>query len=228
MMQQEGIVALVPMRHHSDRVPGKNYRDLLGKPLYAYILETLQSVPAVRLIVVDTDSDVIADGLRRGFPEVELIERPEYLRGEGVPMNEVLRHDVKRIDGDLFLQTHSTNPLLEGKTISNAVELFLEVEGDYDSLFSVTRVQTRFWTPEGQPINHDPEDLIRTQDLPPYMEENSCFYVFRRGPFLERGNRIGQHPYLYEISPFEAVDIDEEYDFHVAECLMRTSPRVGT
>ncbi|HEX9014277.1 MAG TPA: acylneuraminate cytidylyltransferase family protein, partial [Anaerolineaceae bacterium] len=91
----------------------------------------------------------------------------------------------------------------------------------YDSLFGVTRVQTRLWDAQTRPINHDPAILLRTQDLPPVFMENSCLYLFTR-PLLERRrNRIGEHPLMFEIDAAEAWDIDEELDFAVVDCLMR-------
>ena len=88
------FVALVPMRHESERVPGKNYRPLVGRPLYEYILETLHQVPEIGLVVVDTDSPAIREGVSRGFPGVRLLDRPEKLRGGHVSTNEVILHDV--------------------------------------------------------------------------------------------------------------------------------------
>ncbi len=215
------VVALVPMRHRSERIPGKNYRPLLGRPLYAYILETLLQVPEIDLVVVDTDSPVIWEGVTRDFPQVRLLERPAHLRDGHVSMNDVIAHDVAQVEAEVYLQTHSTNPLLRSATVRQALQRFQEVYPTYDSLFSVTRMQTRLWDAEGRPINHDPARLLRTQDLPPVYEENSCLYVFRRDVFLERKNRIGQRPYLFEIPPEEAVDIDEPLDWAIAECLLR-------
>jgi len=215
------IVAFVPMRHESERVPRKNYRDLAGRPLYTYILETLQACPEIAEIVVDTDSPVIMDGLRQDFPAIQILERPEALRGGEVDINRVLLHDVSVVEADFYLQTHSTNPLLRSDTVSMAVRSFLEVYPEKDSLFSVTRYQTRLWDAEGRAINHDPDHLIRTQDLPPLYEENSCLYIFERETFLRRQNRIGERPMLYPISRFEALDIDEEFDFEMARCMMQ-------
>ena len=215
------VVALVPMRHRSERIPGKNYRPLLGRPLYAYILETLLQVPEIDLVVVDTDSPVIWEGVTRDFPQVHLLERPAHLRDGRVSMNEVIAYDVAQVEAEVYLQTHSTNPLLRAATVRQALQRFQEVYPTYDSLFSVTRMQTRLWDAEGRPINHDPARLLRTQDLPPVYEENSCLYVFRRDVFLRRKNRIGQRPYLFDIPPEEAVDIDEPLDWAIAECLLR-------
>lgn len=214
------IVALVPMRHHSERVPGKNYRLLNGRPLYAYVLSSLLQSGAVARIVVDTDSPDIREGIQRAFPSVTLLERPLELRVGSVPMNQVLLHDVQSVPAPFYLQTHSTNPLLTAGSIAAAVQAFRSAVSEYDSLFSVTRWQKRLWDRSGTPLNHDPSVLLNTQDLPPVYEENSCLYLFEREGFLRRRNRIGERPLMFEIPASEAIDIDEEDDFRMLEALL--------
>jgi len=219
---QPRIVALVPMRHGSERVLGKNYRPFAGRPLYHRIIETLLGCSRISEVVIDTDSPVIRDDARDVFPRVRLIDRPEALRGGTVPMNKVLLHDVGLIAADFYLQTHSTNPLLQAATIEKAIDAFLEEQPEHDSLFGVTRMQTRLWWPDGRAVNHDPAVLLRTQDLPPVLEENSNLYIFSRESLEQRGNRIGDRPLLFEIARTEAWDIDDETDFAIAEWLYRS------
>jgi len=225
----QGVVALVPMRHHSERVPGKNYRPLGGRPLYEHILTTLGACPEIEQIVVDTDSPVIREGVSRDFPRVRLVERPDHLRGGEVSTNEVLLHDVEEVSGRFFLQTHSTNPLVTPATVSGAIRAFLQTYPQFDSLFTVTRLQKRLWDRSGKPVNHDPAVLLRTQDLPPLFEENSCLYIFERSVLLSRRSRLGERPRMFEIASFEAWDIDDEADFEIAEALMqsRSASRPG-
>jgi CMP-N-acetylneuraminic acid synthetase len=215
------LVALVPMRHHSQRVPGKNYRPLAGKPLFHHILETLLSVPEIGQVIVDTDSEPVMDSLRQHFPQVVIINRPENLRADDVPMNDILLYDTAQVPADFYLQTHSTNPLLRPETVSRAIKTFLDAYPEKDSLFSVTRWQTRLYDQHGVAINHDPTVLIQTQDLPPVYEENSCLYLFTRQNLLERHHRIGANPILFEIDAAEAWDIDEELDFAITDFLMQ-------
>ncbi len=215
------LAALVPMRHHSQRVPGKNYRPLAGKPLFHHILETLLAVPEIETVMVDTDSEPVMDGVRRFFPTVKLIQRPKHLRADDVPMNDILLHDTAQVNADFYLQTHSTNPLLKPETVSRAIQsLFINYPA-YDSLFSVTRLQTRLYFQDGQAINHDPAVLIQTQDLPPVYEENSCLYLFTRENLIRKHHRIGDKPFMFEISKDEAWDIDEELDFEITDFLMK-------
>lgn len=220
-MSLDKIVALVPMRHDSKRVPGKNYQLMNGKPLYAYIIETLLSVPEINQVVVDTDSMPVMEGLAQNYPQVKILLRPDNLRLDTTPTNEILLHDTAQIEADLYLQTHSTNPLLKVGTISKAIQELRSFYPEYDSLFSVTRWQTRLWDGLGRAVNHNPAILLRTQDLPPIYEENSCLYLFRRETLVSRRNRLGERPIMFEMDAREATDIDEELDFVIAESLIK-------
>ncbi len=219
-MKLEKIVALVPMRHDSKRVPGKNYRLMCGKPLYAHIIETLLSVEEISQVVVDTDSPPVIEGLSRDYPQVKVLLRPEELRADTTPTNEILIYDTAQVPADLYLQTHSTNPLLKADTIRRAIAQLRQSHPEYDSLFGVTRLQTRLWDELGRAVNHNPAVLLRTQDLPPIYEENSCIYLFTRETLISRRNRLGERSMMFEIDAREATDIDVELDFVIAETLM--------
>jgi CMP-N-acetylneuraminic acid synthetase len=209
------------MRHHSQRVPGKNYRPLAGKPLYQHIIESLLAVPEVGEILVDTDSPPVIAGLSRDFPNVRVIERPAHLLPDTISMNEILLYDTSQVNADFYLQTHSTNPLLRSGTISRAINEFLDDYPTHDSLFSVTRMQTRLYDQHGQALNHDPDILLQTQDLPTVYEENSCLYIFTRETLSRRHNRLGERPLMFEMDAAEAWDIDEELDFAITDYLMK-------
>ncbi len=213
------IVALVPMRHNSERVPGKNFRSFAGKPLYHRIVASLLGCSLIDEIVINTDSPFIREDAGRHFPRVIVLERPEHLAAGTVPMNEVIAWDMDQVKAGIYLQTHSTNPLLGTETIKSAIEQFLKSYPMYDSLFSVTRVQTRLWDQLARAVNHNPAMLLRTQDLPPMYEENSNLYIFTRSVFEKKNNRIGERPLMFEMDRLEAVDIDEEIDFQIAEFL---------
>ena len=211
------------MRHHSQRVPGKNYRPLAGKPLFHHIISTLLSCPDIHQVVVDTDSQPIVDGLKEFFPQVRILERPVHLRFDEVAMNEILLYDTSQIQADFYLQTHSTNPLLRSETINLAIQSLLANYPVHDSLFSVTQIKSRIWDQLGRAINHNPAILMQTQDLPPVYAENSCLYIFTRETLVKRRNRIGERPIMHEIDVAEAWDIDEELDFSICDFLLNQS-----
>ncbi len=221
-MSQYRLVALMPMRHSSERVPGKNYRPFGdGRPLFHHMVDVMLACPQIDKIVIDTDSPTVKEQCAEKYPDVLVLDRPEHLLGGMTPMNDILLHDVTQVPSDFYLQTHSTNPLLTVETMSQAIDTFFSNYPIYDSLFSVTRVQTRFWDSLARAINHNPNILIRTQDLPPFFEENSCIYMFDGKTLKERHNRIGFRPYLFEMERLEAQDIDEEIDFRIADLIFK-------
>jgi CMP-N-acetylneuraminic acid synthetase len=211
------VAAMVPMRHSSERVPGKNYRPLGGIPLYHHVIRALLEVPEITTVVIDTDSPVIMEDAAKAFPSVVLLERPEHLRAGEIPMNDVLLNTTSQVPADLYLQTHSTNPFLTAATISRGLRTLLDAGDAYDSLFGVTRLQARLWDKDTRPVNHDPKVLLRTQDLDPIYLENSCIYVFSPDTLTTYGNRIGARPLMFEIPPGEDHDIDVESEFALAE-----------
>jgi CMP-N-acetylneuraminic acid synthetase len=172
-------------------------------------------------VVIDTDSPVILEDAAKRFPDVTLIERPEHLRADTIPMNDVLLNDVSLVESEYYLQTHSTNPLLLSQTIGHSLQMFLDNYPMYDSLFGVTKLQTRIWDGLAQAVNHNPAILLRTQDLPPMYLENSCLYIFTRSTLEAKHNRIGDRPMMFEIDRVESTDIDEDLDFRVAEFLYK-------
>lgn len=214
-----GTVAIVPMRHNSERVPGKNYRPLAGIPLYHHVIRTLTSIPEIDSVVIDTDSDFIIDDCAQRFPDVTVLLRPEHLRDGNIAMNDVLLNTLDQMTADVVLQTHSTNPFLKAATVSAALRLFTAADREFDSIFSVTRLQARLWDEQTHPVNHDPSVLLRTQDLPPLFIENSCFFIFTPELLRQRHNRIGERPMMFEMSPLEAIDIDIEEDFALAAAI---------
>ena len=213
------VIALMPMKGESERVHNKNMRDFNGQPLCSVMLDKLVASDLIDQVLVNTDSDLIKDFVESRYEKVKIIERPLELRGHDVSMNKIIEHDINQFSADLYLQTHSTNPLLRVETITAAIEKFIENKSEKDSLFSVTRFQTRFYTENGKALNHDPEVLIKTQDLPVLYEENSCIYIFTKEAFEKNKRRIGDKPILFEINQLEAVDIDVEEEFVLAEKL---------
>ena len=213
------VVGVVPMKGHSERVPGKNLRSIAGRPLFHWILESLLEARMVDEVLVDTDSDEIESAVVDAFPDVSIHRRPEHLHGDMVSMHDIVAEMARSVDHDLLLQTHSTNPLLTPETIDRAITAILD-DQDHDSLMSVTPWRSRFFFEDGTPVNHDPSELIRTQDLPPLLEENSNLYIAPTPLIAETRLRVGKNPLLFEINASEAVDIDEELDFEIAEFLL--------
>ena len=212
-------IALLPMKAHSERVSGKNFRKLAGKPLFQWILDALLAVDDIDQIVINTDArDILADNGLQDSDRVLIRDRRPEICGDFVSMNLILEDDLAATNADQYIMTHTTNPLLSSTTIGKALAQYKDAKskGLADSLFGVTKFQTRFYKSDGSPINHDPNNLIRTQDLEPWYEENSCIYVFDKPSFSATNARIGAKPILFEIPKLEAIDIDEKEDWFLA------------
>jgi N-acylneuraminate cytidylyltransferase len=222
------LVALLPIKGTSERVPNKNMRDFNGKPLYHAIMKSLLYSKYIDKVVINTDSKIIADDAKKNFGKsVIIIDRPVEIQGGDVSMNVIIDYDLSQLDGEYFLQTHSTNPLLRAETIDKAIEKYFDGLEKFDSLFGVTKVQTRFYDKDANPINHNPEELLRTQDLEPLYEENSNFYIFSKKSFEKAGKkRIGLKPQIFEVNKLEAIDIDEPEDFILAELLYKNRDEI--
>ncbi len=208
------------MKGHSERVPHKNIRSLVGKPAFHWIMETLSQSSFIDEIIVNTDSKEIAESAQANFPKVKILERPDFLLGDMVSIQPLIAYDIEQTGNEYFLQTHSTNPLLTVESVNKSIEAFF-AQKEHDALFSVTEVKQRFYWPDGTGINHDPAMLIRTQDLAPIYHENSCFYIFSKETNHKTQNRLGSKAMMFEIDRLEAADVDDIEDFYWVEFLLK-------
>lgn len=213
------IVALLPMKANSERVKGKNFREFCGKPLFRWILDTLLEVQEIDQVIINTDArGILADNGLTETDRVTIRDRKPEICGDHVSMNLVLADDVANVTADIYLMTHTTNPLMSADTIRKALAAFRDAQasGSADSLFTVDKVQTRFYRADCSPVNHDPDNLIPTQHLEPWFEENSNLYIFTRDSFAKTSARIGKRPMMYEGPFFESIDIDTPADWDFA------------
>jgi len=218
-MKKQKIVALLPMKANSERVKGKNFREFNGKPLFRWTLDTLLAIKEIDQVIINTDArEILA---KNGLVETDRIvirDRKKEICGDMVSMNLIIEDDVNNVNADIYLMTHTTNPLMTAITVGGALESFQTQKnsGDVDSLFTVDKIQTRFYREDCSAVNHDPDNLLRTQDLEPWFEENSNLYIFTKEAFDKTNARIGENPMMYETSKFESIDIDTPYDWDFA------------
>lgn len=221
------LVALLPLKAHSERVPRKNFRPLAGVPLTRRVLDTLLAVDAIDRIVINTDArDELAEIGIADANRVRIRDRSAELCGDFVSMNRIIEDDLAAVPSERYLMTHTTNPLIAARTFGAAIEAHAAAVAEgFDSLFTVNRVQTRFYRADASAVNHDPDNLVRTQDLEPWFEENSCIYLFDRESFARTASRIGARPKMFETPPLESIDIDEERDWFLAEAVLEKLAR---
>ncbi len=215
------ITALLPMKLNSERVPNKNFKLIEGKPLFAWMLTTLCDLDFVDKVIINTDASLDLFGKYLENSKITVRQRKSDLRGDLISMNKIIEDDVLSDDSDVYLMTHTTNPLISKATFTKALKTFTERNSsDYDSLFTATKFQGRFYYEDNVAINHNPKELLRTQDLPSVYLENSCMYIFDREIFLETKTRIGKKPIIFETPQLESIDIDTEDDWLLASLLL--------
>jgi CMP-N-acetylneuraminic acid synthetase len=217
-------VALLPMKAHSARVSGKNFREFAGQPLFRWVLDTLLEVKEIDRIVINTDArDILAEKGLVDSDRILIRDRKPEICGDFVSMNLVIADDLENVPADAYVMTHTTNPLLSAGLMRAALASYEAgvASGAHDSLFTVNKFQTRFYRADGSPVNHDPDNLIRTQDLEPWFEENSNLYIFSRDSFAATNARIGKKPILFETPRAESADIDDQDGWDIAETLAK-------
>lgn len=224
MTTRQRVIALLPMKSNSERVRRKNFREFNGKPLFRWILNTLLSIDEIDQIVINTDArSILAENGLVDTDRIRIRDRKPEICGDFVSMNLVLADDVANVPADIYVMTHTTNPLLSAASVKGSLELYKKAvaNGTGDSVFTVNKFQTRFYRADGSAINHDPDNLIRTQDLEPWFEENSNLYVFSAASFASTNARIGKNPLMYEMGRTESVDIDDQESWEMAEAMSR-------
>lgn len=231
MSESYKTVALLPMKAHSARVKGKNFRIFAGKPLFRWILDTLLSVGAIDKIIINTDArEILKDNGLTDTDRVLIRDRRPEICGDHVSMNLVIQDDLDAIDAETFVMTHTTNPLLSGPTIQEAIEVYQKgvQQNGKDSLFTVNEYQTRFYREDGSAVNHDPNVLLPTQELEPWYEENSNLYIFTKDSFEKTNARIGESPILFPTPTLESADIDNATQWRIAEIIALAEMLVQT
>ena len=219
-MKKQKIVALLPMKANSERVKGKNFREFNGKPLFRWTLDTLLAIKEIDQVIINTDArEILAENGLVETDRIVIRDRKKEICGDMVSMNLIIEDDVNNVDADIYLMTHTTNPLMTADTVGGALESFQAQKnsGDVDSLFTVDKIQTRFYREDCSAVNHDPDNLLRTQDLEPWFEENSNLYIFTKEAFAKTNARIGKKPMMFETPKFESIDIDtpDDWDFAI-------------
>lgn len=209
----ERVVSFIPIKLNNQRLPGKNLKDLNGRPLCDYIFETICKVEKIQENYVYCSDDFIQDYIPKG---VKYLKRDSYLDGFQIKGLELIEHFVHDVDADIYVLTHVTQPFTKSESICKALDKVL-YEG-YDSAFSCVEMQDYCWY-QGKPLNYNMQDIVTTQNLEPIYMETGAFFIFRKEVFTELHQRIGKNPYKCVIDQFEAVDIDTEEDFEFARAV---------
>jgi CMP-N,N'-diacetyllegionaminic acid synthase len=222
---EKQIIAVIPARGGSKRVPRKNLLLLRGKPLLAYSIEHAKRSRLVDRIIVSTDDDEIADVAIQY--DAEVIKRPPELSGDTASSETALLHVVdwlaekEKYEPDILVFLQCTSPLRNENDIDNAIGVFLE--NNADSLFSACRFNKYIWrvcNGAASPINYDYRHRWREQDFPHQVLENGSIFVFKTSILKELGNRLGGKIVVYEMDELSSIQIDSNEDIMLCKCIM--------
>ncbi|RST72569.1 acylneuraminate cytidylyltransferase family protein [Siminovitchia acidinfaciens] len=211
------VVAFVPIKLNSQRLPNKNILPLGDQPLSWYIFNTLLEIESIDEVCVFCSDEKIMNYLPTG---VKFVQRDRYLDGDLVKGNDIYRSFISRVDSDIYLLAHTTSPFMTPKSVE--VALYNVLSENYDSALSVQKRQTFVWH-KGQTLNYEINDIPRTQDIEPIYIETSGFYIFKKEHFLTHRRRIGFKPYFQELDDIEAIDIDTKEDYEFALKIMNNN-----
>jgi len=210
------IVAFVPIKLNSERIPGKNLKLLGGKPLYQYILDALLRVKGIEEVYVFCSDDSIAHDLP---PNVKFLKRDESLDSNETLGQEIYSSFIEKVEAEYYVLAHTTSPFINSSNIDLSIDKV--VSGEFDSAFSVHKVMNFAWY-DDKPINYSLDNIPRTQDLKPLYIETSGFFIFKSSVWSKYRQRIGLKPFKCVVNYIEAIDIDEPDDFLLAELVCKS------
>jgi len=225
MMATQKIVALVPLRGGSKGIPGKNIKNLAGKPLAYWALKAAAGSKYVDEVWVSTEDTKIKKVVSALGLGIKVLNRPKELAEDDSSTESVMLHFAKEVPFDILVTLQATSPLTTGKDIDRALEKFSE--NSFDSL--VTGVPTKhfLWTPEGKPLNYDPQKRPRRQEWAGSIMENGAFYITKKSILESTKSRLGGKIGVFQMPTDSAVEIDEPEDFKVIAKLLKKRKNVN-
>lgn len=211
------IKALIPVRSGSKRVQNKNIRPFAGSNLLEIKIKQLQRIKNLDGIVVNSNDDSMLDIARN--LGVEAVKRDEYYAGDNVT-NEMYKNIAENCHSDIIMYTNVTSPLITDETIEKCIEMYKGKDDSFDSINTANLIKEFLWL-DGKPINYDPSNTPKSQDLPNITALNFAINIIDRDNLIQRKHYIGAKPYLYLVDDVEAIDIDNMIDFEFAEFMYK-------
>lgn len=216
------ILALVPIKEHSSRIPGKNLKDLAGKPMMAYILETLKKIKRLDRMVVSTESDKVAAIAKKYGADVPF-KRPSSLTLPDVITHDVVKHAMAELEKqgyvpDYLLLVYTTSPLLKAERIEQAIDIALD--RDSDTVLSGTYDKGHYWREEiGGWVRFYPITAKNSQFQEPLVKENGAICLVKVSSFLKRQLGADKADVLI-MEKDENIDVDYPEDFAAVEAIL--------
>ncbi|MDF2183722.1 acylneuraminate cytidylyltransferase family protein [Grimontia hollisae] len=225
------ILAITPARGGSKRLPGKNIKNLNGKPLIQWTIDAALAVEEITYVMVTTDCKTIAEIAKQSGADVPFIRPPE-LATDTSSSTDVIRHvlDFYKMQGedfDFVLVLQPTSPVRNADDIRRAIALLKINEAD--AVVSVCPCEHSPLWANTLPENCSMEDFIRhevsqlrSQDLPNYYRINGAIYLTRVSRFYQENSLfLSSNIFAYVMDNERSIDIDHELDFLIAETVLK-------
>lgn len=211
------IVACVPIKTNNERLPGKNTMKFFdGTPLMHFIQKSLVNICEINDIYVFSSDESIQ---KYCIENVNFLLRSSSLNSAQTTPADIIRAFMNEVDADIYIVAHATSPFVSSDAIADCIRAV--ANSNYDSAFTSNKIQKLLWSECGKPYNFSPENIPRTQDLPPLFAEVGAAYIFKKDVFLSSGRRIGENPYIREVGDIDAIDIDYHEDFELANIIYK-------
>ena len=211
------VIAMVPVRAGSTRVPNKNTRPFGGTSLLQLKLKLLKKITGIKQTVVSTDCEESADIALKEGAKVQW--RNEYYSGSEVTNDQHWFHIAQTTPGNIVFLAQVTSPLLRVSSMQSALNSFLD-GGTHDSINSVSAEKKFLWK-DTKPINFDIGVTPKSQDLPEIVSLNFAITIIARDKMMERKNVVGNKPKFFELDKVESLDVDDLIDFKIAELMFQ-------
>ncbi len=221
------IAIVMPLKADSERVKGKNFRDLAGKPLYRWAMDKL-------LLLDDVDVFVYGDAKTwslidnhvkyKGVDHIEEKEASSHMDSNGF-----FQDIARKLPGDYksIMYANATSPFVELSTYELCMEVYRE-ENEFDSVLTAIPVFGRVWNNDAQSLNHNPQTCPRTQGQAPVWIESDGLWLMDVELMLRFRRRVGMCPYFCSVNEVERLDINVPADFDMAELIQMSHTRTHT
>ena len=211
------VIAMVPVRAGSTRVPNKNIRPFGDTSLLQLKLKLLKEVDGIKQIIVSTDCQISAEiACKQG---VKVKWRNKYYAGSDITNDLHWLHIAETTPGDIVFFAQVCNPLLKVSSMQKGLNSFLSSD-THDSLNSVSAEKKFLWQ-NGKPMNYDVSVTPKSQDLPDIVSLNFGITIIKKQIMMKRKNVVGYNPSFFELDKVESIDIDDLIDFKIAELMYK-------
>lgn len=212
------VVGVIPAKGTSTRVKGKNFREILGLPMYLWAANNLNKVLNRKDIYIDSENEEILYVCNElGFG---IIERPKELATNNTDGNQLLLWELSQVDSDIYIQ--HLPPMLFVK--KSTLEKMLDgVKNEYDSSTVVHKQKIYMWNSEGNPL-YDINNIPNSFDLPDIISETMGLYVSKKKSILENSVRVSGNILLVDVDVIESTDINYEDDYLMSKSIANGLP----